>query len=62
MVFQTQKTDICFQVIQESVANLESTLKVEYEMHLEKVSSRKAYKNKIFKKWFKCIAIVNGFL
>jgi hypothetical protein len=50
MVFQTQKTDICFQVIQESVANLESTLKVEYEMHLEKVSSRKAYKNKIFKK------------
>jgi hypothetical protein len=50
--FSNPKTDICdlcSQVIQEGVANLESTLKEEYEMHLEKVSSHKAYKNKILK-------------
>jgi hypothetical protein len=51
MVFQIQKPicDLCFQVIQEGVSNLESTLKEECEMHLEKVSSHKAYKNKILK-------------
>ncbi len=50
--FSNPKTDICdlcFQVIQEGVSNLESTLKEEYEMHLEKVSSHKAYKHKILK-------------